>query len=131
MRSLRNIAPAAENLRLKLFKGAGKATIGAVAGWGGVVVLGALLLTSALHHHTLTGPSSEPAVAAVVAPTPHVAAAPVAPPTAPKAAAAAPAPAPAPTKVTQRIDMTPTAAIPDAPKPHKRLHKKKPLDNAN
>jgi hypothetical protein len=70
-------------------------------------------------------------VAAVVAPTPPVAAAPVAPPAAPKEVAAAPAPAPAPTKVTQRVDMTPTAAIPDTPKPHKRLHKKKPLDNAN
>jgi hypothetical protein len=131
VRSLRNIAPAAESLRLKVFKGASTAAIGAVAGWGGVVVLGAMLLLGASHHRAPTAPASDPAVAAVVAPTPPVAAAPVAPPAAPKEVAAAPAPAPAPTKVTQRVDMTPTAAIPDTPKPHKRLHKKKPLDNAN
>jgi len=136
VRKLRNMAPLAEHLRQKLFKGANTAVIGAVVGWGAVVVVGALLVSGASHEIAPAAPE----VAAVVAPAALKPA--PAPPAAvaPKEAAvaqmqtpaAAPAPAPAPTKVSQRIDMSPTGAIPDAPKPHHKPHpKKKPLDKAN
>ena len=132
VRSLRSLAPVAENLRARLFKSASTAVIGAVAGWGGVMLLGAVLMTGASHN---TSPSLVAPAPAVAVMTPPVAAAPLPAPVvavAPRETAAALAPAPAPTKVSQRVDMSTTAAIPDPAKPHHKPHlKKKPLDNAN
>ena len=82
VRSLRSIAPAAQSLRAKLFKGASTAMIGAVAGWGGVMLLGAFLVSGASHQPSPSAPAPGPAVAAVVPPvasTPLPAPAPAAP----------------------------------------------------
>ena len=132
VRSLRSLAPVAQSLRAKVFKGASTAMIGAVAGWGGVMLLGAVLMTGASHDTSPSLPTPGPALAAIV---PPVVAAPLpapAPAVVSREAAAAPAPAPTPTKVSQRVDMSTTAAIPDPAKSHHKPHpKKKPLDNAN
>ena len=137
IRQWRLLAPAAESLRLRVFKSTGTAAVGAVAGWGAVVVLGAALMTGARHEAIPTGPAPAVAVAAV----PTIVAAPVPAPAAPAPVAAlakppappAATPTPAPTKVTQRIDMAPTASIADTPTPHHKPHKKKTkdLDTAN
>jgi hypothetical protein len=127
LRKWRLLVPAAESLRLRVFKGANTAVIGAVAGWGAVVVLGAALLTGAWHEAAPAAPA--PAVASVSAPAGPAPVVALAKPV----AAPAPIPTPAPTKVTQRIDMSPTASIAETPKPHHKPHKKKTkdLDNSN
>ena len=129
VRQWRLLAPTAESLRLRLFKGASTAVIGAVGGWGAVVMLGAVLMSGARHE----APPAAPALAAVVAPAPAAPAPAPAPVAALTRAAAPVSAAPAPAKVTQRIDMTPTAAIVEPPKPHHKPHKKKTkdLDKAN
>ncbi len=137
VRKWRLLVPAAESLRLRAFRGASTAVVGAVAGWGAVLVLGAALMTGARHEATPAAPAPALAVALVSAPAAParvaLAPAPIAAATKPAAAAPAPIPAPAPTKVTQRVDMSPTAAIPETPKPHHkpRQKKAKDLDNKN
>jgi hypothetical protein len=121
-----------EKISQRVRAGARNVAIGGVAGWGLVVVAGAVLMTNATQDKTFV--ASAPSAAATDMETK-----PIEPP-APKAEAApaivaASAPAPVAAKSTQRIDMTPTAAIPadPIPKPKHKAHKKKPkdLDNHN
>ena len=102
--------------------GARSVVIGGVAGWAAVVLAGAVLMANVSHE------TPAPVAASAAAPTP--APPPVAKSEAPPAVAAEPAPPPAPTKTTQRVDMTPTAAIPAEPlaKPRRKPHRKKPKD---
>lgn len=127
LRKLRDLTPAAANMRLKLFKGASPAAIGAVAGWGAVVAIGAMLVSSASHDHAPNAPEALPPMTAFASPPAPV----VAQAVKETAAAPSPAPSPSPTKTSQRVDMTPTASIPETPKPHHKPHKKKLLDNSN
>ena len=125
-RRVRQFSPMANRISQGLLAGARNVIIGGVAGWGVVVIAGAVMMANASHDDCCKGdPAPAPAAVAVVSgPEPAAAK----PETAPVAAAPAkPAPPPAATKTTQRIDMTPTAAIPLDPagKPKPKSHKKK------
>jgi len=123
------LAPFAQRISQRFFTGARSVILGGVAGWAAVVIAGAVLMANAGHD----GVASPP-------PAPAVAAAPAAP--APPAAKvettevpAQPAGSPIVAKSTQRVDMTPTAAIPAEPvhKLKHKAHKKKAkdIDNPN
>ncbi len=105
------------------------ARVAPVAGWASVILVGAVMMAHAARENCCAAPSPAPVVA-VEAPKPEAPQA-VATPSADLAALAAapePAPPPAKSKSTERIDMTPTGAIGDPPKPRHKPHKKKPKD---
>jgi hypothetical protein len=130
-RRARAFSPMANRISQGILAGARNVIIGGVAGWGVVVVAGAVMMSNVSHDDCckLDSPATSAAVATSSAPEP-AAAKPAPEPVAP--APAKPAPPPAAPKSTQRIDMSPTAAIPPdpAPKPKHKPHKKK-LDKSN
>jgi hypothetical protein len=94
-----------------------------VAGWGAVIVAGAVLMANASHDSV----AAPPAPVAVAAPAPAAA---KVEPTQVAVEPEKPAPPPVVAKTTQRVDMTPTAAIPAEPahKARHRAHRKKAVD---
>ena len=127
----RLVRPMANRISQVILAATRNVIVGGVAGWGAVVIVGGVLMANASHDGCckVDSPPAAPAVAALSAPEPAAAK--------PEAAAVAAQPAkpaapPVAQKSTQRIDMTPTAAIPldPAPKPKHKPHKKK-LDKSN
>ena len=133
---LEPLGPVAEKVSAGIAKKFGNAVAGAIVAWGAVVMVGGVLMAHASREDccavdppAATAATEAPKPAPVLTIPKPAAAAPIA------AAPEAPAPSPVAIKTTQRVDMSPTAAIPADPpaKPKHKPHKKKPkdLDSAN